>query len=87
MDSTGYGQGNSGWGNPAQAQGGRKVTGHFTQLVWKQTRSLGCGWTKCSKGNHVVCKYSPAGNFDNAQLHQQNVGKQIKGSATDQWQP
>lgn len=43
-------------------------TGHFTQLVWRETRSVGCGWTDCSgkNGNDgilLVCNYYPAGNM------------------------
>ena len=42
-------------------------TGHFTQLVWKDTESVGCGWTDCSGVNGLqgvlfVCDYWPAGN-------------------------
>ena len=34
-------------------------TGHFTQMVWKDSCKLGCGYTE----NFVVCRYSPQGNF------------------------
>ena len=34
-------------------------TGHFTQMVWKSSCKLGCGYTE----NFVVCRYSPQGNF------------------------
>jgi hypothetical protein len=44
-------------------------TGHFTQLVWKATDSVGCGRTECdgkggdeAPGWFVVCNYYPAGN-------------------------
>ena len=44
--------------------------GHFTQLVWASTTTVGCGKATCSKGSpfsggtwqYVVCRYSPAGN-------------------------
>ena len=41
-------------------------TGHFTQVVWKGTTEIGCGFTTgCSPGyaNVWVCQYSPPGNF------------------------
>lgn len=34
------------------------ATGHFTQVVWKATKRLGCG----QAGKFVVCNYYPAGN-------------------------
>ncbi|PID84053.1 hypothetical protein CSB09_02775 [Candidatus Gracilibacteria bacterium] len=39
--------------------------GHFTQIVWKNTREVGCGMARNCKGkfkNIVVCQYLPAGN-------------------------
>ncbi|NER23916.1 MAG: secretion protein [Symploca sp. SIO1C2] len=46
-------------------------TGHFTQVVWKNSTELGCAAAQGVKtlgGNqynayYVVCQYSPAGNF------------------------
>lgn len=39
-------------------------TGHFTQIVWTESKELGVGWKKNSKGQtYVVCNYSPPGNF------------------------
>lgn len=39
-------------------------TGHFTQVVWKKTRSLGCAQSVCDNDtmNLVVCRYWPPGN-------------------------
>nr|MCH9698007.1 hypothetical protein [Gammaproteobacteria bacterium] len=44
-------------------------TGHFTQVVWKNTTEIGCGVkTDCPTPQswpfayHLVCQYSPAGN-------------------------
>ena len=36
-------------------------TGHFTQVVWKNTTEIGCGY--CSKCGHYVCQYNPPGNY------------------------
>jgi len=37
--------------------------GHYTQLVWKATTSVGCGGQQCSNGaTIIVCDYYPAGN-------------------------
>ncbi|KAL9657584.1 hypothetical protein ABK040_001011 [Willaertia magna] len=48
-----------------------KMCGHYTQLVWRKTRFVGCAIVKCrnlKKANFknatfVVCNYSPPGNF------------------------
>lgn len=38
--------------------------GHYTQLVWADTRRLGCGMASCASGGEVwVCNYDPAGNY------------------------
>lgn len=36
-------------------------TGHFTQVVWKGTKKVGCGFAK----GIVTCNYSPPGNSGN----------------------
>ncbi|KIY64725.1 PR-1-like protein, partial [Cylindrobasidium torrendii FP15055 ss-10] len=47
-------------------------SGHFTQVVWKGTRSVACGITSCPPhtvfltddggATYIVCRYSPPGN-------------------------
>ncbi|EME39192.1 hypothetical protein DOTSEDRAFT_138776 [Dothistroma septosporum NZE10] len=44
--------------------------GHFTQLVWRNTTSVGCGLVHCNNaasggvmGDYLVCEYWPPGNF------------------------
>jgi len=40
-------------------------TGHWTQVVWKSTKEVGCARRYCSNlhGTFVACEYSPSGNF------------------------
>jgi uncharacterized protein YkwD len=39
-------------------------TGHFTQVVWKNSKKLGCGKAKSADGKvFVVCNYDPPGNY------------------------
>lgn len=65
------------WGNERskydfdRPTGFSNSTGHFTQLVWKDTKSVGCGRKECDNadnaGSHgwlVVCEYWPPGNVD-----------------------
>ncbi len=46
--------------------------GHFTQMVWKATKQLGCGRAECTTNSPfgtddtwhlVVCRYAPPGNM------------------------
>lgn len=39
-------------------------TGHFTQVVWRDTRELGCGTARCAGLVLWVCNYDPPGNVD-----------------------
>lgn len=49
------------------------VCGHYTQLVWRDTTSVGCAVQKCTTGSpfsisktwyFAVCDYSPPGNMN-----------------------
>ncbi len=53
-------------------------TGHFTQVVWKSTRQVGCGVATCLLGSlrFWVCRYAPQGNW--AGQFPQNVVSQCK---------
>jgi uncharacterized protein YkwD len=53
-------------------------TGHFTQVVWKNTKKLGCGYVACNgkngtPGKFLVCEYSPHGNVLSEKLFEENV--------------
>ena len=39
-------------------------TGHFTQVVWRQTTQLGCAKTSCRGMDIWVCEYDPPGNVE-----------------------
>lgn len=39
-------------------------TGHFTQVVWANTTSVGCGRSQCNGNDIFVCEYDPPGNYD-----------------------
>jgi hypothetical protein len=69
-----------------------EATGHFTQLVWRSSVSVGCGWTDCGgrnglEGVFVVCNYYPAGNVlgpsgsDENMFFVQNVLPERSGGA------
>jgi uncharacterized protein YkwD len=41
----------------------RGVCGHYTQIVWANSRSLGCASASCGSTVVWVCNYDPPGNF------------------------
>lgn len=66
-------------------------TGHFSQLVWKGTQSVGCGVFACNGKNGIggfmlVCEYYPAGNVQstgsNKNIYfQENVQSQVRSGS------
>ncbi|KAJ8508166.1 hypothetical protein ONZ45_g9520 [Pleurotus djamor] len=57
-----------------------KGTGHFTQVVWKSSKQVACAVGSCRGGTifkqaskYIVCRYSPAGNFQGR--YGENVGR------------
>lgn len=55
------------------APGYQKGTGHFTQIVWRRTRRLGCAVADCGGRRLWVCRYAPMGNIVNAGYFKKNV--------------
>lgn len=38
---------------------------HYTQIVWKETKEIGCGKAICKDNSQIwVCSYKPEGNID-----------------------
>lgn len=56
-----------GWYDPAAGQCSApagSTCGHYTQVVWKDTKEVGCGMAFCPGSGQVwVCNYNPAGNI------------------------
>jgi hypothetical protein len=48
-------------GDPPSQPG--KVTGHYTQMVWRTSTKIGAGIASGPSGTYLVCNYSPTGNF------------------------
>ncbi len=44
------------------APGFSSGAGHFTQVVWKASKRLGCSVRECGRMVLVVCRYDPPGN-------------------------
>ena len=39
------------------------ATGHYTQIVWRNTAQIGCASVVCNDNIILVCNYYPPGNF------------------------
>jgi hypothetical protein len=65
----------------------KRVTGHFTQVVWRESTKLGCARNTCSLGGNTgtlwACEYDPPGNFnvDQPGVLDRNVPKPLQGLA------
>lgn len=40
-----------------------KVCGHYTQVVWRNTKQVGCGMARNNSKEIWVCNYNPPGNY------------------------
>ncbi|XP_057300775.1 Golgi-associated plant pathogenesis-related protein 1-like [Hydractinia symbiolongicarpus] len=40
-----------------------KPIGHFTQVVWKSTTTIGVGMARSASGTYIVARYHPRGNY------------------------
>ncbi|KAI1334602.1 PR-1-like protein [Xylariaceae sp. FL0016] len=71
------------WGNEAEDYsfknpGFKEKTGHFSQLVWKDTTDVGCGRRICGdQGWYLACEYWPRGNVIGA--FEDEVDKPVNG--------
>lgn len=49
---------------PQNSKTGRvEDVGHYTQLVWRSTRQVGCAIATGEREDILVCRYSDAGNY------------------------
>jgi hypothetical protein len=50
---------------PGNSTTGRVAdVGHYTQLMWRDTRAVGCALARGSREDILVCRYSAAGNYE-----------------------
>src|SRR5512143_4272059 len=40
-----------------------KPVGHYTQMVWRDTKKVGCGVAMCDGTVMIACNYDPPGNY------------------------
>ena len=46
-----------------RSNGCNGVCGHYTQIVWRATREVGCAVVRKERRQVVVCEYAPPGNW------------------------
>jgi pathogenesis-related protein 1 len=40
-----------------------RMCGHYTQVVWRSTKLVGCAIEPCGRWTYVYCAYDPPGNW------------------------
>jgi hypothetical protein len=53
---------NGNFPNVSKTDGWQKV-GHYTQVVWRNTKQVGCAGVDAGGHYYFVCRYRPAGNY------------------------
>ena len=57
--------------------------GHYTQLVWKDTREVGCAIASNPRSDYLVCRYWPGGNVIGQQVYDYKAADRLaKAAAT-----
>jgi len=47
-----------------------KGYGHYTQMIWKDTKFVGAAVANCKNGGQIwVCNYDPAGNWEDERVY------------------
>ncbi|CAL9204864.1 pathogenesis-related protein 1C [Musa acuminata AAA Group] len=42
-----------------------QVSGHYTQVVWQDSKTIGCARAQCDNGGiFIICNYNPEGNIE-----------------------
>ncbi|HLZ57357.1 MAG TPA: CAP family protein [Ktedonosporobacter sp.] len=54
--------------SPVSKTGDWSDVGHYTQVIWRTTTSVGCGVASDGTNDYMVCRYSPAGNMEGVQV-------------------
>lgn len=52
---------------------------HYTQLIWKDTRHVGCALSKNAQWEYLVCRYDPPGNYEGEIAERGGDGVQLAG--------
>ncbi|RKP32812.1 PR-1-like protein, partial [Metschnikowia bicuspidata] len=63
------------WSNP----GFSMKTAHFTQVIWKDTKEVGCAYVTCPNEwrQYTICEYDPPGNWEDEDEYRENVLRRV----------
>ena len=53
---------NNKWPNTSST-GNWKDVAHYSQIVWRNTKEVGCAVAENTKNKFIVCQYKPSGNW------------------------
>lgn len=56
--------------------------GHYTQIVWKDTREVGCAIASNPRSDYLVCRYMPAGNVIGQQVYDYKAADRLAKAAS-----
>jgi uncharacterized protein YkwD len=45
------------------------VVGHYTQMIWRNTRSVGCALVGNGQTDFLICRYGPPGNVEGEKVY------------------
>ena len=51
--------------------------GHYTQMIWPETRAVGCAVASSKSDDYLVCRYFPAGNVTGVAMRSEQRGDQL----------
>ena len=60
------------------------MCGHFTQVVWRETKKLGLGYAQKNGRAYIVARYSPGGNFHYAGRKVKWYKRNVQREGTEQ---
>jgi hypothetical protein len=63
--------------------GSPKDVGHYTQIIWQETKQVGCGKASASGRDILVCDYSPEGNAADTVVYSQLPPQPVQVSETN----
>ena len=52
-------------------------SGHMTQIIWKSSKKLGCGYAACNGSNYWSCNFDPGGNMHGGGMFDKNIAAPI----------